>query len=105
MSKTLALHISIDSGGSREFYFALDNSGSPEFWQGTDGPGSKKSDLPLSPGDETMVVRDDGSVYLGSNEANDPMAVSGSTDDDYAAWTDITDSLDTAKPIKALKTI
>lgn len=78
-----------------------------EFWQGTDDIGAaKKSDLPFdtitNPG--CMAVRNDTAVtvYVGSATTGGQMVASGTNGDDYAAWTDLTDSLSIVKPIKAL---
>lgn len=81
-----------------------------EFWQGTNGPGAaKKSDLPFTGinNPSCLVVRDNAAVtvFIGGLDTGAEMVVTGSNADDYAAWTDITDSLSTAKPINGLVNI
>jgi hypothetical protein len=79
-----------------------------EFWHGENGPGAaKKSDLPIASVNNPacMAVRDDGSVFVGGAEAGGggELVVKATSTDDYATWTDLTDSL--ADPITGLETL
>jgi len=76
-----------------------------EFWHGLNGPGAaKKSDLPLNTLDNPgcLLVRRDGAIIAGSGTSGATMVVSGGPGDDYAAWTDISDSLAGGDPIHGL---
>jgi hypothetical protein len=74
-----------------------------EFWQAQNGIGAtRRSEMTITginPGG--LLVRDDGAVWAGSNQAADSVKAERATDaDDYANWTDMTGSL--TDPVEAL---
>jgi hypothetical protein len=79
----------------------------PRFYQGLNGL-SYRSNLPAGiDGIEVagMAVYGDGRVAIGSQNANSIMIAQASPDNNYASWTDLTDSHSLLSGVKALRRV
>jgi len=73
-----------------------------QFYQGIDIL-TYRSDLPFERVEvDGMVARDDGMVFAGSGVAGAQLVARTTAADSYAAWTNLTGSLNTGKSIKGL---